>query len=182
MFLTIQDPAEVTVSGFNDKDTVSIFTKHGKQLINPDEYMDVVEAFRPDFYLALCDGDTGPDCSSKRVRKSIERSKKMTERCLVRHNNSQVLKNNGILGAVEGGYCAEARTESVQNLSDKDLSGFVIDGLHTNGAEVGGIKFKTIEEIVKHTIVRIVTETLIIQRDFFVALTDSWITEFTAGG
>ncbi|XP_012256268.2 queuine tRNA-ribosyltransferase accessory subunit 2 isoform X2 [Athalia rosae] len=152
VFLTIQDPAVAITSGYNEKDAVALWTRHGKQIITPDEYMDLVEAFKPDLYMTLCDGDTDMNSSSKRIRKSVERSKKMFERCLHRHNSSAVLGKKGLLGAIEGGYSIEARTLSVQTFAGEDLAGFVIDGLHKNGPLTENIKFTSIENVIKHTI------------------------------
>ncbi|XP_046734390.1 queuine tRNA-ribosyltransferase accessory subunit 2 [Diprion similis] len=151
-FLTIEDPAQATVSGYNDEDTIAVWTRHGKQIINADRYMDIVEAFRPDFYLALYDGDTHSGSSSKRIAKSVDRSRIMLDKCLARHTVSEVLRNKGILGAVGGGYNTTARELSIKNLEGKNLAGYVIDGLHNNGPETEKIPFQSVEDIVKHTI------------------------------
>lgn len=117
--------------------------------------MELVEAYKPDLYVALCDGDTNINSSAKRVSKSIIRSKTLLEQCLNIHVNSDILKSKGILGPVEGGYNLQAREESIDYLKDKPLAGFVIDGLHNNGPTVQNISSEQIKEVVHHTIVSI---------------------------
>jgi queuine/archaeosine tRNA-ribosyltransferase len=52
--------------------------------------MDIIEAFQPDMYQVLCDGDTNTTSSKRRVQKSIDRSITFFERCLKRHEKSEV--------------------------------------------------------------------------------------------
>ena len=115
--------------------------------------MDIVEIIKPDIYLALCDGDTYLNSSKKRAKNATNRSEILLNRCLERHNTSEILKSTGILGAVEGGYDIQARETSIQNLQGKPLLGFVIDGLHRNGPEVASINFEQIKHIVQHSVV-----------------------------
>jgi len=53
-------------------------------------YMDIIETFQPDMYQVLCDGDTNSTSSKKRVQKSIGRSFRFFERCIQRHEKSEV--------------------------------------------------------------------------------------------
>ena len=117
--------------------------------------MDIVETFKPDFYIALCDGDTNIDSSKKRISKAVRRSNTLFEQCLTRHSASETLKSTAILGAIEGGYDTEARTASANFLKDQPVMGYVIDGLHNNGPDVKNISSVQIKEIVEHTIVSI---------------------------
>lgn len=118
--------------------------------------MKIVETFKPDLYIALCDGDTNKNSSAKRVSKAVSRSKTLLEECLEIHFKSDTLKSRAILGAVEGGYDLEERAESIDHLKDQPLAGFVIDGLHNNGPNVQNIRLEQVKEIVKHTIVSII--------------------------
>jgi len=52
--------------------------------------MDIIETFQPDMYQVLCDGDTNSTSSKKRVQKSIDRSFTFFERCIQRHEKSEV--------------------------------------------------------------------------------------------
>ncbi|KAK2585741.1 hypothetical protein KPH14_010352 [Odynerus spinipes] len=151
-FLSIQDPAETTPSGFQQNDAVSIWSRTGRTLLTANKYMDLVETFRPDLYVALCDGDTDINSTSKRIIKATSRSKTLIEQCIKRHNASDKLKSKGILGAVEGGYDLKTREQSVKYLKDKPLAGYVIDGLHNNGPNVRSIPWEQVENVVQHTI------------------------------
>lgn len=118
--------------------------------------MELVQAFKPDLYVALCDGDTDINSSAKRLTKAVNRSKTLLEQCLNIHLNSETLKSKGLLGPVEGGYSLKARQESIDNLKDMPLAGFVIDGLHNNGPSVQNIPSGQIKQVVQHTIVSII--------------------------
>ena len=153
MFMTIQDPAETTTQGGHELNSVTIWCRQGKRLLTPESYMDLVETFQPDIYVALCDGDTNRTSSTRRVTKSVERSNVMLETCLKRHCASNILKRKGILGAIEGGYDLRARDLSIEYLKGKPLAGFIIDGLHNNGPEVEEIPSEQIKDVVQHTVV-----------------------------
>jgi queuine tRNA-ribosyltransferase subunit QTRTD1 len=117
------------------------------------KYMEIVQIYKPDLYVALCDGDTNINSSTKRVTKAINRSRTLLEQCLDIHLSSDVLKSKGILGSIEGGYNLQAREEFISYLKDKPLTGFVIDGLHNNGPEVQDISSEQVKQVIKHTIV-----------------------------
>ena len=159
-FLTVSDPAYLTPSGFQELDTISTWTRNGRRRVSANKYMDIVETFKPDFYVALCDGDTNIDSSRKRISKAVRRSNTLFEQCLTRHSASETLKSTAILGAIEGGYDTEARTASANFLKDQPVMGYVIDGLHNNGPNVKNISSVQIKEIVKHTITLLPTEKL----------------------
>ncbi|XP_023287735.1 queuine tRNA-ribosyltransferase accessory subunit 2 isoform X2 [Orussus abietinus] len=159
-FLSIQDPAYTTQSGGQIKNSVSIWSKSGRYTLTPDKYMDIVEAYKPDLYVALCDGDTNSTSSSKRISKAVERSKMFLEQCLQRHNSSEVLKSKSILGAVEGGYNLNAREASIKHLENKPLTGFIIDGLHNNGPDVQNIMIKEVKDVIQYTIDRLPSDKL----------------------
>lgn len=155
-FLTIQDPNELTNKGFQQTDSISVWSRHGRHTLNAEEYMNIVDVIKPDIYLALCDGDTDCHSTAKHVQKSVRRSENLLKQCLARHNNSETLKFSGILGAVEGGYEINERERCINYLKNHDsLLGYVIDGLHRNGPKTATIKYEEIEKILQHTIVRI---------------------------
>lgn len=116
-------------------------------------YMDVIETFKPDMYVALCDGDTNTNSSKKRVSNSVRNSMTFFDQCFIKHSSSEALKSSEILGAIEGGYDKYARTISINYLKTKPVIGYVIDGLHNNGPDVKDIPSEQIREIVQHTIV-----------------------------
>lgn len=49
-----------------------------------------MEAFRPDIYETLCDGDTNSESTKKRSFKAVETTSTMFEKCMLRHENSLV--------------------------------------------------------------------------------------------
>ncbi|KAL0113857.1 hypothetical protein PUN28_011295 [Cardiocondyla obscurior] len=151
-FLSIHDPACTTTSGFQQLDSISIWTRTGRIVVSAKKYMEFVQAYKPDLYVALCDGDTNINSSAKRMSKAVHRSKTLLEQCLDIHLNSDTLKSKGILGSIEGGYNLQAREESISYLKDKPLAGFVIDGLHNNGPSVQNVASEQIKQVVQHTI------------------------------
>lgn len=151
--LTIQDPAEENSPTKRKNDSIAVWTKHGYHYLDSKKYMDTVEVLKPDIYMALCDGDVNKDSTKKRLSKSMENSKSQLKRCYQRHESSEILKNNFLLGPVEGGFDLHAREESVKLLLELNVSGYVIDGLHQNGPNIQDLGFVDIEKIVQHTIV-----------------------------
>ncbi|KAI4499179.1 hypothetical protein M0802_005762 [Mischocyttarus mexicanus] len=149
-FLSIQDPTEITPLEFEKANSISVWSREGRNIFTADKYMDLVESFKPDIYVALCDGNKHD--SEKRISKAMNRSNTLTEQCLKRHAASDKLKFKSILGAVEGGYDLEIRKKSIEYLKDKPLDGFVIDGLHENGPNVKDIQWKQIKNVIEHTI------------------------------
>ncbi|KAH0946504.1 hypothetical protein HN011_003238 [Eciton burchellii] len=151
-FLSIHDPAYTTNSGYQQLDSISIWTRIGRTMCTAKKYMEIVQIYKPDLYVALCDGDTNINSSTKRVTKAINRSRTLLEQCLDIHLSSDILKSKGILGSIEGGYNLQAREEFISYLKDKPLTGFVIDGLHNNGPEVQDISSEQVKQVIKHTI------------------------------
>lgn len=151
-FLSIHDPAHTTNSGFQQLNSISVWSRTGRVVVTANKYMEFVQAYKPDLYVALCDGDTNINSSAKRISKAVLRSKTLLEQCLDIHLRSDTLKSKGILGPVEGGYNLQARKESIDYLKDKPLAGFVIDGLHNNGPSVQNISSEQIKQVVQHTI------------------------------
>ncbi|XP_033297507.1 queuine tRNA-ribosyltransferase accessory subunit 2 isoform X1 [Bombus bifarius] len=151
-FVTIHDPAYTTPSGFREANSIPIWTRGGKLTLTPNMYMNVIETFKPDMYVALCDGDTNINSSKKRVSNSVQNSMTFFDQCFTKHSSSEALKSSEILGAIEGGYDKGARTKSINYLKTKPVIGYVIDGLHNNGPDVKNIPSEQIREIVQHTI------------------------------
>ncbi|XP_014471793.1 PREDICTED: queuine tRNA-ribosyltransferase subunit QTRTD1 homolog isoform X3 [Dinoponera quadriceps] len=120
--LSIHDPADTTNSGFQQLDSISIWPRTGRSRLTAKKYMELVQTFKPDLYVALCDGDTNINSSAKRVSNAVDRSKILLEQCLSIHQDSGMLKSTGIL-----------------------------DGLHNNGPSVQNISSKLIKHVVQHT-------------------------------
>lgn len=151
IYCSVQDPATVTPSGYK-KATVSVWSRSGNHALTPDKYMDIMEAFQPDMYQALCDGDTDINSSKKRVQKCVERTSEFLKHCVERHKKSKTLQNSSLLAVIEGGYSVHARQESARVASQHPVSGFVIDGLHTNGPDTEKLTFSNLKEVVEETV------------------------------
>lgn len=151
-FNSIHDPAVVTPHGFAEMGTLSIWTRNGRKQLDPDKYMDIIETFQPDMYQVLCDGDTNSTSSKKRVQKSIGRSFRFFERCIQRHEKSEILKKSAVLGVVEGGYNFEGREMCAKYLANSSVFGYVIDGLHNNGPDVEHLTFGDVKPVLEETL------------------------------
>lgn len=53
-------------------------------------FMKVQEAFQPDWFQALSDGDTDRDCGQKRLRKSVDRTLDFLDEIVEKMHSSQV--------------------------------------------------------------------------------------------
>lgn len=154
--MTLQDPGSLTQSGHHFKDSVPIWTRSGKVLINADTYMNAVESFNPDVYYLLSDGDTNVTSPAKRVTKAVDRTLLFYTQCLERHKKSEILKNAFVIGSISGGYCLKARKRCIDEMLEKEeevVKGFLIDGLHNNGPETEFVKFEEIKPVVEFVIV-----------------------------
>jgi queuine tRNA-ribosyltransferase subunit QTRTD1 len=134
----MKEPTEVSKSGHNEREAVPIFTKRGKYLLSPKTFMKIVQAFQPNLYHMLCDGDTSQESGEKRTFKSVEKTDNFFKECLQIHKQSDKLKMSKIIASVEGGYNKKARELSIKYLNEyqAEIAGFLIDGLHTNGPDV----------------------------------------------
>lgn len=148
-YVTPQDPATETPTGYNVSNKVAVWTRNGKRTVDPVKYMNMIEEMRPDMYLALCDGDTDSGSSKKRITKSVQRTLTLFRECYRHHQESKVLINAALLAPIEGGYDLHARRVFSEEMAQYDVAGYVLDGLHTNGAEAEKIKFDTIEPVIK---------------------------------
>ncbi|XP_019536016.2 queuine tRNA-ribosyltransferase accessory subunit 2 [Aedes albopictus] len=150
--LVLKDPAELCKPSFHEKDFVPIFSRSGRKNFTSERYMQLVEAFKPDVFVPLFDGDTDPESSKKRLQKSLDRTEKFVEQCIEAHRKSTNLKQSSLLGPIVGGYNLKLRKESVKFLEPfkDDLGGYVIAGLHSNGSSAGDLKESNLLEVVSH--------------------------------
>lgn len=93
--LTVKNAGETCPSGHHEQETMPVWTRYGKRTISAVQYMDYVEAFRPDMFVTLCDGDTNAQSSRKRALKSAERSERFLEECLPQFRESEALRAAG---------------------------------------------------------------------------------------
>lgn len=151
--VTVQDPGDLTHSGHHQREMIPLWTRQGKVLLSAQQYMNIVESFKPDMYYFLSDGDTNAKSANKRIAKSVENTKDFFKQCLERHKRSTTLVNSFPMGAIAGGYSKDARKECIELMANNEiLKGFLIDGLHNNGPEVEFIPFDEPKTIVEYVI------------------------------
>ncbi|KAL5293390.1 QTRTD1 family protein [Megaselia abdita] len=153
-FLVMKSPTEISPSGFNEGGASPLFGRKGKELLTPEKYIKLVEVFQPDMYHSLPDSDTNIDSSKKRLRKSLIRNLDFFENSLEIHKTSERLSKSMFFAPIVGGFCKITRTECVKLMKPRfsDVDGFLIDGLHNNGAHASKLELSSLKEIVSHTI------------------------------
>lgn len=147
--MSVKNSAEICTTGHHEKGSLPIFTRTGRKNITPEEYMDIVEACQPDMFHALCDGDTQEHCSNKRAIKAVERTDNFSKCCIERHKNSDRLKNSMLIVPIEGGYNTKVRQHAIKNVLKLKADGYLIDGLHANGAAAARVDMRNIEDVVR---------------------------------
>lgn len=152
VYCSVQDSSEATPVGYNDRNTITMWAHTGRKQLTPESYMDTMEAFRPDIYETLCDGDTNAQSTKKRSFKAVEITAAMFDKCLLRHQSSSVLKRSAVFGVVEGGYYLKAREAATKKLVQSPVDGFVIDGLHNNGPIVESVAYDSVQHILTETL------------------------------
>lgn len=149
-FFCLRDTCEESKSGHHEKAGVPLFTRHGKKVISPEIFMDFVEAFKPDFFHLLSDGDTSFDSSKKRSIQSVTRTIDFAQKCLEIKNERENLQKMFVLAPIVGGYSHVNRRKCIEFASSASgIDGFFIDGLHANGETALFVPEKEILDIVK---------------------------------
>lgn len=150
IFLTVNDPSDLTKQGHHIKNKVPIWTKHGKMMIDSNMYMNLVESFQPDIYCLLSDSDTNITSAPKRITKAVEQTITFNKQCLEYHRKSEKLKGKFVIAPIAGGYCLKSRRKCIEAIAKNgvDVEGFLIDGLHNNGPEVEFLPFNEIKCVI----------------------------------
>ncbi|KAH8415662.1 hypothetical protein KR222_007685 [Zaprionus bogoriensis] len=153
--LLLRDPCEATPAGGNDRDVVPLFTRHGKESLTPQRYMEIVASFAPDVYQGLCDADTNPDSSKKRVQKSVDRTVRFMEQCYLEHGKLERLANCTLLAPIVGGYNTFARSQCIKHARSQpagSYGGYILEGFHTNGLAASELKETQLLPVVQHCV------------------------------
>ncbi|XP_072441015.1 queuine tRNA-ribosyltransferase accessory subunit 2 isoform X3 [Chiloscyllium punctatum] len=133
LYCSLHDPASPCPSGYNTNKTVSVWGGGGRIEITLSKFMAMQQAFKPDWYQSMADGEPlPPGASRKRVKKSVDRTLGFLDGCLKEHQNSEVLKNSEILGVIEGGDILEERLRSVRETMKRPVGGFLLDGFQAD--------------------------------------------------
>ncbi|XP_022107072.1 queuine tRNA-ribosyltransferase accessory subunit 2-like isoform X2 [Acanthaster planci] len=125
-----QDPRESTPTGYNDKNSVSVWASGGRRKLTVEGFLDLQEALQPDWMEALADGDTPVSSSTKRVKKSVDRTLEFLDQCLDAQRRRQKLRDIDVFGVIEGGELLEERLRSACETAKRPVAGFVLDGFH----------------------------------------------------
>lgn len=148
-WVTVQDPSEKTPTGYHGNKNVSVWQGTNRNTVDPNSFMQVIKAMNPDVFIALCDGDTPPDCSNKRVYKSVSKSLEFLDECLELKTEMVELTDTAIIGAVQGGRDPKSRERSAKETASRPVDAFLLDGFHTNGEEGEQMLFEEVEPLIK---------------------------------
>lgn len=151
--LVIRDTCTATPSGHNDKDTMPLFTRRGKEMLTATSYMDAVEVLKPNIYQGLCDADTNLDSAKKRITKCVDRTTQFMDICYERHKNSTVLNKSALFVPIVGGYSTFARSESIKHAranSESITGGYIFEGFHNNGLTATDVDADQLLKVMTH--------------------------------
>jgi len=147
--LGINDPAEVSKSGYNGNKNVSVWNFTNREIVDARRYVEFVRAAAPDVWVALCDGDTPSDASKKRISKAVKKTLDFLDTCLELKSE---LKNTSLIAAVEGGRDLSARKYSAMESAKRPVQGFLLDGFHEGGEKAENLPWAGIAELFKETV------------------------------
>ena len=151
MVMTVQDPGEETRSGYHNNSGVSVWFRQDRHDVTPLDYMTGVSCLMPDMFLSLCDGDTAPGCSNKRVSKSVSKTISFLDTCQGQRDLSQSLLKTSVMGAVEGGLDMRARTKSAQETVARNVDAYLLDGFHINGPSTETLNYESFKAVMLET-------------------------------
>ncbi|XP_043929091.1 queuine tRNA-ribosyltransferase accessory subunit 2 [Protopterus annectens] len=130
LYCSLQDPAIPSPPGYNTNKTVSVWGTGGRIELTTSKFMAMQQAFRPDWYQCMADGDSiSEGASKKRVKKSVDRSLTFLDECLRIQQVSPALKTTEVVGVIEGGDILEERKRSARETSKRPVGGFLLDCL-----------------------------------------------------
>jgi len=152
VILTVQDPGEFTKPGYHNNKNISVWSNNNRELITPTNFMEAVNHIHPNCFVALCDGDTEPGCSNKRISKSVSKTIDFLDTCLEFKRNTPSLDKIGVIGAIEGGLDMKARVKCAKEIIAREVDGFLLDGFHCNGPESEHLEFASIKEVFIETV------------------------------
>ncbi|XP_040566564.1 queuine tRNA-ribosyltransferase accessory subunit 2 isoform X1 [Lepeophtheirus salmonis] len=130
--LLLHEGSEEQKLGFFSKESISVWSPTGnRHSVNCDDYFRVIKACQPHAFVALSDSETPKDTTKKRLLKSMSKSLKFLK---------QIVSYDGqlppLLVPLGGGYDSNVRkdyNESVLELDQNQISGYVLEGFHTGG-------------------------------------------------
>ncbi|GFR78495.1 queuine tRNA-ribosyltransferase accessory subunit 2 [Elysia marginata] len=152
IFTTLHDASAAVTSGKNDRNGVAVWGKGGKLKLDPSLYVKVQEAFRPDWFQALSDGDTDRGTAKKRLIKSVNNTLDFLDRTLELTQESEVLKDSSLIGVIEGGFDEEERQRSAKETSARPVHGFLIEGFEKGHSAVDLFSVENFSTLLSKTV------------------------------
>nr|CAG4634875.1 EOG090X08JG [Alona affinis] len=146
-YATMQDSGTSTPEGYHDKHAVSLWTRNGRKLIDASTYISCMEALKPDVFQMMPDSDTTPKSSAKRVKTSVDATVRFARTCSELKEKSEVLRDTPVLACLTGGFNVHERRRCIEELKEFNVSGYVIEGFHTNGLSATNMIWNDIEPI-----------------------------------
>nr|SVE75838.1 EOG090X08JG [Daphnia hispanica] len=151
-YVSVQDSGTTTPEGYHEKNSISLWTRGGRKLVDPQTYMTCIEALKPDMFQAIVDGDTTSNSSAKRVRRSVDDTVKFAGICADLKEKSEVLKDTPMLACITGGYNIKERLRCITELKGLDVAGYVLEGFHTNGGSATNLNWENMEPVLTETL------------------------------
>ncbi|XP_053381044.1 queuine tRNA-ribosyltransferase accessory subunit 2-like isoform X2 [Mercenaria mercenaria] len=127
------DPAVEVPTGYNDKSGIGLWGKGGKIKLDRDGFVKLQEAVLPDLFQCMSDGDTDKTCTSKRARKSVDRTLNFLDDILEKVKKSQRLQKSVMFGSLVGGYDLRERQRCTRETLARNVEGFALEGFHAMG-------------------------------------------------
>nr|XP_020862814.1 queuine tRNA-ribosyltransferase accessory subunit 2 isoform X2 [Phascolarctos cinereus] len=131
-YCSLHDPVNPCPAGYVTNKSVSVWGVGGRLEMTAAKFMSVQQALQPDWFQCLSDGEAlcGEVFSTKRARKSVDRSLAFLDECLKLQEQSEVLRNCVMIGVIEGGDTLEERLRSARETAKRPVGGFLLDGFH----------------------------------------------------
>lgn len=96
-FVTLRDTGS-SKEPFYSRDSVAISTRNGRVQINPKKYMEIIDAFKPDMFHTLCDGNTNEESGNKRNTNAIQRTESFFKECAEIYKTRTSMLNSMLIG------------------------------------------------------------------------------------
>ncbi|MCY8042010.1 tRNA guanosine(34) transglycosylase Tgt [Bacillus spizizenii] len=96
-----------------------------KLFLSPEKAMEIQNALGSDIMMAFDECPPYP-AEYDYMKRSVERTSRWAERCLIAHNRQD---EQGLFGIVQGGEYEDLRTQSAKDLISLDFPGYAIGGL-----------------------------------------------------
>jgi len=150
--LTIQDPGTETRSGYHGNKNVSVWVNCNREIVDPKKYAEFIRAAKPDLIVQLCDGDTPPDATRKRIAKATKKSLEFLDALLEWKQEEAAFADCPVIAAVQGGMETSARQFSATQAAQRPAAGFLIDGFHNNGAPAEALSWDEVGPLFTDTV------------------------------